>query len=165
MKYEQKPETIIAREDFLTNTEIRFESKWNTRLCLRMYMAVLPLSLTKRRRSIWKYVSRKNMNIQTSEAKSQMQLITNYIYTIFMPLLSPQRNVPLFTCIACLWSCMLCNGTSPSLYWEKSIRDPLATIWKSNWSESSSIKLCAADGWLASAFMICTTLPSTCMHQ
>lgn len=67
------------------------------------------------------------------------------------------------TCIACLWSCMMCSRTSPSLYREKTVNDPFATIWKSNWSESSSIKLCAAKGWFANAFITCTTLPSTCI--
>lgn len=69
------------------------------------------------------------------------------------------------TCIAFLWSCMLWNETSPTLNREKAMREPLATILKSSWRESSSIKLCAAEGWLANAFMILTTLPSTCKSE
>ena len=60
---------------------------------------------------------------------------------------------------------MLCKGTRPSLYWEKTTKEPLATIWKSNWSELSSIKLCAAEGWLAKAFITWTTLASTCIFR
>lgn len=74
------------------------------------------------------------------------------------------RNSYAVTCIACLWSCRLWRGRRPSLNWEKTFREPLATIWKSNCNESSSIKLWAAEGWLANAFIICTTLPSTCIH-
>lgn len=57
---------------------------------------------------------------------------------------------------------MVCNETRPSLYLEKTVKEPLTTIWNNTTIESSSIKLCAADGWFAKAFIIWTTLPSTC---
>lgn len=69
------------------------------------------------------------------------------------------------TCIACLWSWMLWRGTRPSLYWEKAVTEPLATILKSDSRESSSIKLWAAEGLLANAFIMCTTLPSTYKNE
>lgn len=67
--------------------------------------------------------------------------------------------------MACRWSWMVCKGTRPSLNREKTVKDPVATIWKRISKESSSIKLCAAEGWLDKAFMMCTMLPSTCNIQ
>lgn len=56
------------------------------------------------------------------------------------------------------------KGKKTFLKLRKDFQRTIGHHMKSNCNESSSIKLWAAEGWLANAFIICTTLPSTCNH-